>query len=322
MLKNLLRLAAISLAVVGAAPTHAQEAYPTKPIRLVVPFPPGGAVDIVGRLIAPRLSAALGQNVLVDNKGGANGTLGTDIVAKAPPDGYTILLSALGSITVIPQIQRVGYDPLQDLTPITQAVSLTLAWVGKADGKVRSAQDLLRMGKAGEKLSAGTSGNGSPNHLAIEQFNQMAGSKIVHIPYRGEGPALTDLLGGQIDLVMTTVVSAAPFIKDGRIIALATGGVTRSASLPNVPTVAESGLPGYEADAWQGFFVPAKTPRHIAVRLQQELSRILQSQEVRDYLSARGTEAVGKSSEDFERKVRSEHAKYGKLVRDINLKLE
>ncbi|MBN9425459.1 MAG: tripartite tricarboxylate transporter substrate binding protein [Burkholderiales bacterium] len=323
MLKNLIRAAVLALATVTAVAAHAQDAYPeNRPIRLVVPFPPGGAVDIVGRLIAPKLSEALGQNVVVENRGGANGTIGTGIVAKSAPDGHTILLSALGSITIIPQVQRVGYDPLKDLTALTQAVSLTLAWVSKSEGKVRSAQDLIRQAKAGATLSAGTSGNGSPNHLAIAQFNQLTGSRIAHVPYRGEGPALTDLLGGQIDLVVTTVVAAAPFIKDGRVVPLATGGSTRAASLPNVPTLQEAGISGYEADAWQGFFVPAATPRPIAERLQRELSKILKSAEVREFLTSRGTDPVGNTSEEFERKVRSEYDKYGKLIRAIDLKLE
>ncbi|MDB6002766.1 MAG: LacI family transcriptional regulator [Rhizobacter sp.] len=322
MLKSLFRATAIAAMLATAFAAGAQDAYPSKPIRLVIPFPPGGAVDIVGRIVAPKLSQAIGQPVVIDNKAGANGTIGADFVAKSAPDGYTVLLSALGAITVIPQVQKVAYDPLKDLVPVTQAVSLTLAWVAKSDGKLRSIADLMKLDKAGGKFSAGTSGNGSPNHLSIELFNQMAGAHIQHVPYRGEGPALTDLLGGQIDLVVTTVVSAAPFLAAGNIVALATGGTKRAVSLPEVPTMAEQGLAGYEADAWQGFFVPAKTPKEVTAQLQAELSKILHSPEVRDYLTARGTDPVGNTSEEFDSQVRKEYDRYGKLIRAINLKLE
>lgn len=310
------------LALAAASGARAADAYPDRPIHLVIPFPPGGAVDIVGRVIAPKLQAALGQSVIVDNRPGANGTIGVDFVSKAKPDGYTVLLSALGAITIIPHAQKVGYDPLADLVPVTQAVSLTLAWVAKPTHPQATFADVVKTAQGGKMLTAGTSGIGSPNHLAIEELNKMAGTHITHVPYRGEGPALSDLLGGQIDMVVTTVVAAAPFLKSGQIVALSQGGTARADSLPNVPTVAEAGIKGYEADAWQGFFLPAKTPAPIVQRLQAELAKILHDPQTQAFLKDRGTDPVGNSSAEFAAHVRSESERYGQLAKAIDLKMQ
>ena len=301
----------------------AQAAYPSKPIRIIIPFPPGGAVDIVGRAVAPPLSAALGQPVVVENKPGANGTIGAALVAKSDPDGYTILLSALGAITVIPHVREVGYDPLTSLVPVTQAVTLALVWVARPGLQAASMADVIKLDRAGVKLSAGTSGNGSPNHLAVEQLNQMAGTHITHIPYRGEGPALTDLMGSQIDLVVTTLVAASAPLANGSIKILATSGSQAPQSMPQLSTVAQSAnLPGYWAEAWQGFFVPAGTPKAIVDRLNTEIVKILKSPDVSKFLLDRGTEPVGNSVADFTRQVRTESAKYGELAKRINLTVD
>jgi tripartite-type tricarboxylate transporter receptor subunit TctC len=301
----------------------AQTPYPSKPVRIVVPFPPGGAVDIVGRALAQHLSTAFGQPVVVENKPGANGTIGAALVAKAEPDGYTLLLSALGAITVIPHVRDVGYDPLKSLMPVTQAVRLSLVWLAKPGLEAKTMADIIKLDKAGVKLSAGNSGNGSPNHLAIEQFNLMAGTNITSVPYRGESPALTDLMGGQIDLAVITLVAATVPLNAGSIKLLATSGTKAPQSMPQLATVAgATGMTEYSAEAWQGVFVPAGTAPAIVNRLNTEIVKILHSPEVSKFLLDRGTEPVGNSVSEFAALVQTEFVKYGALAKKIQLKVE
>jgi tripartite-type tricarboxylate transporter receptor subunit TctC len=301
----------------------AQTPYPSKPIRIVVPFPPGGAVDIVGRALAQHLSTAFGQPVVVENKPGANGVIGSAMVAKAEPDGYTLLLSALGAITVIPHVRDVGYDPLKSLMPVTQAVRLSLVWLARPGLEAKTMADLIKLDKAGVKLSAGNSGNGSPNHLAIEQFNLMAGTNLTSVPYRGESPALTDLMGGQIDLAVITLVAASVPLNAGSIKLLATSGTKAPQSMPQLATVAAAtGLTEYSAEAWQGVFLPAGTAPAIVNRLNTEIVKILHSTEVSKFLLDRGTEPVGNSVSEFSALVQTEFVKYGALAKKIQLKVE
>ena len=303
--------------------TWAQTPYPSKPVRIVVPFPPGGAVDIVGRALAQHLSTAFGQPVVVENKPGANGVIGSALVAKAEPDGYTLLLSALGAITVIPHVRDVGYDPLKSLMPVTQAVRLSLVWLARPGLEAKTMADIIKLDKAGVKLSAGNSGNGSPNHLAIEQFNLMAGTNLTSVPYRGESPALTDLMGGQIDLAVITLVAATVPLNAGSIKLLATSGTKAPQSMPQLATVAAAtGLTEYSAEAWQGVFVPAGTPPDIVNRLNAEIVKILHSPEVSKFLLDRGTEPVGNSVSEFAALVQTEFVKYGALAKKIQLKVE
>ena len=321
-IRNIFRALMLSASLVGASAATAQDAYPNKPLKLVLPFPPGGPIDMIGRPLAEHLSRALGRQVIVDYKPGANGMIGVESVARAAPDGYTIVLSTLGPLTIIPQVQKVNYDPLNDLTPVTQAASGPLVLVAKADLKANSIPELIQMDREGVKLSAGTSGTGSPNHMALELFNQMAGTKINHIPYKGEGPAITDLVGGQTDLAITTLVAAAAQIKAKRIKVIAACGEKPPLAMPDLPTIAQQGLPGYDMGSWQGVFVPAGTPKAIVARLEKELVKILNSAEMRSYLLDRGAESVGSSAEEFGAYVRREFAKYGRLARSINLKFE
>jgi len=318
---NLLKQIAIAATFLFSAGVAAQGAYPSKPVRLIVPFPPGGAVDIVARAISEPLAKALGQSVVVENKAGANGTIGVSYVANSPPDGYNIVLSALGAITVIPHVREVGYDPLKSLQPVSQAVSLALVWVARSDLDVKDMEDVIKLAKSGKQLTVGTSGNGSPNHLAVEQLNQMAGVNLTHVPYKGEGPALADLMGGQIDLVVTTLVAATAPLDSGRIKAVGAAGSKPPKNLPNLKTVAESGVPGYSAEAWQGLFVAAGTPEPVVKRLNTEIVKILHSKDVGEFLSKRGTEPVGNSVEEFTQYITDEFNKYGALAKKINLKL-
>jgi tripartite-type tricarboxylate transporter receptor subunit TctC len=277
----------------------------------------------VGRALAQHLSTAFGQPVVVENKPGANGTIGAALVAKAEPDGYTLLLSALGAITVIPHVRDVGYDPLKSLMPVTQAVRLSLVWLAKPGLEAKTMADIIKLDKAGVKLSAGNSGNGSPNHLAIEQFNLMAGTNITSVPYRGESPALTDLMGGQIDLAVITLVAATVPLNAGSIKLLATSGTKAPQSMPQLATVAgATGMTEYSAEAWQGVFVPAGTAPAIVNRLNAEIVKILQSPEVSKFLLDRGTEPVGNSVSEFAALVQSEFVKYGALAKKIQLKVE
>ncbi|CAN1502065.1 PBP2_Bug_TTT domain containing protein [Burkholderiaceae bacterium] len=317
-----LRGLAVTLLLLPFA-SWAQTPYPSKPVRIVVPFPPGGAVDIVGRALAQHLSTAFGQPVVVENKPGANGTIGAALVAKAEPDGYTLLLSALGAITVIPHVRDVGYDPLKSLMPVTQAVRLSLVWLAKPGLEAKTMADIIKLDKAGVRLSAGNSGNGSPNHLAIEQFNLMAGTNITSVPYRGESPALTDLMGGQIDLAVITLVAATVPLNAGSIKLLATSGTKAPQSMPQLATVAgATGMTEYSAEAWQGVFVPAGTAPAIVNRLNTEIVKILQSPEVSKFLLDRGTEPVGNSVSEFAALVQTEFVKYGALAKKIQLKVE
>lgn len=317
-----LRGLAVTLLLIPFA-SWAQTSYPSKPVRIVVPFPPGGAVDIVGRALAQHLSTAFGQPVVVENKPGANGVIGAALVAKAEPDGYTLLLSALGAITVIPHVRDVGYDPLKSLMPVTQAVQLSLVWLAKPGLEAKTMADVIKLDKAGVKLSAGNSGNGSPNHLAIEQFNLMAGTNITSVPYRGESPALTDLMGGQIDLAVITLVAASVPLNAGSIKLLATSGTKAPQSMPQLATVAgATGMTEYSAEAWQGVFVPAGTAPAIVNRLNAEIVKILHSPEVSKFLLDRGTEPVGNSVSEFAALVQTEFVKYGTLAKKIQLKVE
>ncbi len=301
----------------------AQTPFPSKPIRIIAPFPPGGAVDIVARTLAQHLSTALGQPVLVENKPGANGTIGSALVAKAEPDGHTLLLSSVGAITIIPHVRDVGYDPLKGLMPVTQAVRLSLMWLARPGLEAQTMADLIKLDKAGIKLSAGTSGNGSPNHIAIEQFNLMAGTRIIAVPYRGESPALTDLMGGQIDLAVTTLVASAAPLKAGSIKLLATSGSKAPPTIPQLPTVAESaGLTEYSVEAWQGVFVPAGTAPDIVNRLNTEIVKIVHSPDVSKFLLDRGSEPVGSSVSEFSALVQTEFVKYGTLAKKIQLKVD
>ena len=322
---HLLAACLTSIAALSVTPgmTFAQGAYPAKPIKIVVPFPPGGAVDIVGRALATPLSSALGQPVVVENKPGANGTIGAALVAKAEPDGYTLLLSALGAITVIPHVREVGYDPLNSLLPVTQAVRLSLVWLARSGLAANTMAEVVTLALAGTTLSAGHSGNGSPNHLAIEQLNLMAQTKLTAIPYRGEGPALTDLMGGQIDLAVTTLVAASAPLRSGHIKLLATSGTKAPQSMPTLPTVSESaGLAGYSAEAWQGVFVPAGTAAEIVNRLNTEIVKALHSRDLSQFLLERGTEPVGNSVKEFEALVQTESVKYGELAKKVQLKID
>ena len=238
----------------------AAQVYPVKPLRMIVPFPPGGGTDILGRYLSLRLGEALGQQIIVENRGGANGTLGLDVASKAGPDGYTLVIGQTGNLTISPSLVKVGYDPARDFSPITLLVVSPLVLTIHPSLPARSLKELVALAKGRPgQLSYASSGSGSPGHLGMELLKKMAKIDMVHIPYKGAGPGFTDLVAGHVQLYLTSMLSAGQFVKAGRVRVLAAGGAQRSASMPDLPTIAESGYPGFEATNWWGVLGPAGT---------------------------------------------------------------
>ncbi len=324
MMHYLRALLVLPLTLSLSANALAQVAFPTRPINMVVGFAPGGGTDTTARIIAKKLGENLGHPVIVENRAGAGGTIAADLVAKASPDGYTILLAAVGSIAVAPhQIAKLPYDPLHDLAPITMAVVFANVLVVNSAVPAQSVADYVKLANAKPgTMSYGTSGIGGAGHLAGELFKIMAHADIRHVPYKGGGPAMSDLLGGQVPSVFASAPSAVPQVKAGRIRALATTGATRSASFPDVPTIAESGYPGYEATNWYAYMAPGKTPKAIIDRLNMELVKVLNTPEVRQQLLAQGMEPQPGTSEELAKYVQREYTTWGKVVKAAGIKAE
>jgi tripartite-type tricarboxylate transporter receptor subunit TctC len=322
------RRAALSLAATLAILTphaaSAAEASPAKPIRFVVAFPPGGGTDIIARSIAHKLAERLAQQVVVDNRPGAGGNIGTDIVAKSAPDGYTLLMGSAGPLAINASLfGKMPFDPIRDLAPVTLAASTPNVLVVHPSLKAATVNELIALAKArpGE-INFASSGHGTPAHLAGELFNSMAGVKLVHVPYKGAAPALADLLGGQVQLMFSTMPPALPHVKDGKLRALAVTSAKRSPAAPELPTVDEVALPGFEANTWHGVVVPTGTPAAIVARLNREIVAILHLPEVVERLSSQGAEALGSTPEEFAAYIRSETVKWAKVVRDSGAKAE
>ncbi len=322
------RRAALSLAATLAISTPhaaaAADAYPARPIRFVVAFPPGGGTDIIARSIAQKLAERLAQQVVVDNRPGAGGNIGTDIVAKSAPDGYTLLMGSAGPLAINASLfDKMPFDPIRDLAPVTLAASTPNVLVVHPSLKAATVNELIALAKArpGE-INFASSGHGTPAHLAGELFNSMAGVKLVHVPYKGAAPALADLLGGQVQLMFSTMPPALPHVKDGKLRALAVTSSKRSRAMPELPTVDEVALPGFEANTWHGVVVPADTPAAIVARLNREIVAILHLPEVVERLSGQGAEALGSTPEEFAAYIRSESVKWAKVVRDSGAKAE
>ena len=316
----------LALTVAGIAPHSGAfaQAYPNKAIRLIVPYAVGGSTDLTARLIAKSLSTRLGQPVIVDNRAGAGGAVGHDAVAKAPADGYTLLFSAAGPLTVTPHTYaKLPYDPVKGFEPITLVATQPLLLVVKPGLSVNSVADLVREAQAKPgKLSYGSFGTGSAAHLAGEYFKTLAKVDMVHVPYKGSGPALVDLVGGQIDLMFDVFSTAAPLVKSGKLRPLAVTGKARSPVLPQLPTVAESGLPGYEVYEWNAVFVPAGTPQAVVDRLAKEFSALLKEPGIRQRLEATGAEVVAAGPAELDAFRRAEIAKWGQLARAHKIQMD
>jgi len=306
------------------APQSFAQTYPNKPIRLIVPFPPGGGNDVIARVIAQHLTERFGQQVVVDNKAGANGIVGLQALMQAPPDGYTIAVGAAGPMAVNPSLyDKLPYDPLKDFAPITNMVNFPLLLVTHPSVPAKNMQELIALAKAKPgQLFFASPGSGNSGHLAGELFNSMAQVKTVHVPYKGQGPALSDLLTGQVQMLYSSIPSVVNPIKTGQLKALAVGSAKRLASLPDIPTIAESGVPGYEAYSWVGMLAPAKTPKDIVNKLNAEIVDILKRKDVADKLNQQGAIPVGDTPEQFAAYIKAEIDKWGSVVRSANIKAD
>jgi len=300
----------------------AQDAWPSRPLRMILPFPPGGGTDILGRLIAERLSAGLGQPVVTENRGGAGGNVGAEAAARSAPDGYTIVLVA-PSLAISPTLySKLNYDPVKDLAPVSLVATVPNVMVTQpslpGDLKAFIAAVKARPGA----LNFGSGGAGTSNHLAGELFNLVAGTKLVHIPYKGVNLAMQDVLSGNVHLVFIGIPAAAPHIKAGKLRALALVAPQRSGALPEVPTVAEAGLPDFEVTTWYGILAPAGTPRGIINRLNAELVKVMHAPELKEKLAATGTEPLTSTPDEFAAYIRKEIAKWGDVIRKAGVKAD
>jgi len=300
------------------------QAYPAKPIRLVVPFPAGGTTDILARAVGQKLTEAWGQPVVVDNRPGAGGNIGSELVAKAAPDGYTLLMGTVGTHAINASLYaKMPYDHIKDFAPVILVAGVPNVLVVNPAVPVNSVQELIAYAKANPgRLNFASSGSGTSIHLSGELFKVMAGVQMTHIPYKGSSPALQDLIGGQVQLMFDNLPSALPQIKGGKLRALAVTSATRAAALPDVPTVAEAGLPGFEASSWFGVLAPAGTPVAIIARLNAEIAKWLASPEAREKLAGQGANAAGGSPEDFAKHIAAETAKWQKVVKESGAKVD
>ena len=319
-----LALSVLLVAAAIAGQQAAAQSYPTKPVRLIVPSPAGGSVDILSRMVGEKIGPALGQQIIADPRAGANGTIGTEICAKAAPDGYTLVMGYVGLIAVnISLYKRLPYDPQKDLTPIALVAQAPQVLVTHPSLPVKSVQELIRLAKSKPgDLTFGSPGIGSGGHLTMELFKTMAGLDLTHVPYKGAAPALTDLLGGQISLMLSSTIGSQRYVKDGKLRALAVTGVNRSAALPGVPTMIESGLARFESTSWFGILAPAGTPRDVVGKLHGEIIKALKMKDVRDRLATLGAEPSYKTPEEFAAYIKSEIAKWGQVIKNAGIEAQ
>lgn len=319
------RAALLCVLLASVAGVQAQDTYPSKPIRLVVPFTPGGVTDSSGRLIADFLGKRLGQQIVVENKPGASGNIGTAQVVAAVPDGYTLLLAFDGTMVINPHVfAKVPFDTLKDFAPIGRIGSATLILVAHPEVPVKSLQDLIALSKT-KPLAYGTSGIGGTPHIAGEMLAQRTGGRLEHVPYKGGGQAMTDVMGGSIPLVYTAVAGAQGHVKSGKLKAIAVSGARRSSSLPDVPTFIESGLPSlsdFVVDSWVGLLAPAGTPAAVLARLNSELNAVLNDPAVRERLAVLGIDPTPGTSEQFRQQMQKDLVAYGAIVKAANIKLD
>ena len=325
-MKSLWRIArralpAVALAVLAGG-AYAQ-AYPAKPIRWIVPFPPGGSTDLLARVVGQKLTESWGQQVIVENKGGAGGTLGAAEAARAPADGYTLLMGAIHHTIATSVYPKLPYDFQKDFAPITVVAIVPNVLVVNPSVPANSTKELIAYAKANPgKLTYGSAGMGTAHHLIGEQFNLQAGVNILHVPYKGSSPAVADLVGGQVQIMYDTVASCLPHIKSGKLRPLAVTTAKRSVALPDVPTIAEAALPGFEVTTWFGALAPAKTPNEIVVKLNGEIVKILAMPDVRKRLLDAGAEPVGSTPGEMAAQIKRETEEFGKIVRQAKITAE
>ena len=317
--------ASVVLATLLAGHALAQApGFPQKPVRIIVAFPPGGGTDIVARIVGQKLSDAWGQQVIVDNRAGASGVIGTEAAARAAPDGYTWFMGTMGNLTVNQHLYRkMPVDPQRDLTALSQVVAVHFVMVAHPSLPAKNVKELIALAKSRPgQINYSSSGPGGAPHLGGELLKSMAGIDLAHIPYKGSGPSFTDLLGGQVSLTFDSLLQAYPYIKAGKLNALGVLGSKRSPLLPQTPTIAESGVPGYELTNWFGLVLPAATPRELITRLYGDVSKVLVQADVRDKLQAMGADVIGSTPEQFSTFMRSETAKWDKVIRTANIRAE
>jgi len=301
----------------------AAESYPGRPVRMIVAVPPGGPADTLARLVGPRLGEALGQTVVIDNRPGANGIIAYEMAARAVPDGYTFVLVAAG-VAINPSLYRkVPYDPVRDFAAITQGVSVPNILIVHPSVPATSVRELISVANARRgELTFASAGNGTSGHLALELFRQLAKIDVVHVPYKGGGPALAEVIAGQVQALFSIALAATPQLKAGKVRALAISSAQRSPVAPDLPTIAESGFPGFEVIGWFGWLAPAATPKDIVARLNREIVSVLQQRQVRERLAGMSTVPVGNTSKQFGDFIRAERDKWGKVIRRAGIKLE
>ena len=298
--------------------------YPNKAIRLIMPYPIGGSIDIAGRMVAQRLADNLGQAVVVDNRTGAGGIVGTETGARAAPDGYTVLMGGTGTLALSPSLQKnLPYDPNKDFTPVTLLVTIPYVVVVQPSFKATNIKDLIALAKAKpNEINYGSGGSGSAPHLAAELFKTMADVRITHVPYKGSTPAITDTMSGQVQLTFTGIPSVMTQMKAGRLRPIGVTSLKRTAALPEVPTIAESGVPGYEVNPWFGVLLPARTPQPLVSRLNAEILKVLQLPATRERFAAEGFEAAGNTPAQFAAYIKAEQIKWGKVIKDAGIKAD
>jgi tripartite-type tricarboxylate transporter receptor subunit TctC len=320
---NRLNLALAIFALAGTVQAQAND-YPAKPIRLVVPAAPGGGADFLARIVGVKLGELVGQSVVVENRAGASGTIAADGTAKSAGDGYTVLMGQSTSIVIAPQLYpKLPYDTLRDLKPVTLVAEVPNVMVVHPSVPANTVKELIALAKAKpEMLNFGSSGNGAPSHLAGEMFKSATGTRLVHVPYKGAGPAVNALIAGEIQVMFAPIVAVLPQVKSGRLRALGVTSAKRSAAAPDLPTLAETGLTGYEISSWFGLFVPASTPAAVVDKLFKETTRVLKSPDVIERFAKEGAEPVGSTPADFNNYVRAEFVKYNKVIKDNNIKAD
>jgi tripartite-type tricarboxylate transporter receptor subunit TctC len=308
-------------AVIAALPSHAQN-YPDRPVRMIVAFPPGGAADILARIAAQPLTRGLGQQVVIDNRGGAGGLIATEIAARANPDGYTLFWTSIPHVINPHLYSKVNYDALRDFTPVIQFVSVPLMMAAGPSLPAKTVKDVIAAAKAKPgHISYGSGGSGSSSHLAMELFKSMAQVDLAHVPYKGTGPMITDMLGGQIGLTIASAVPLTPQVKSGKLRGLAVTGPKRSPAFPDLPAIAET-VRGYEVVNWFGIVAPAGTPKAIVSRVNSELNKALESPDLVKALASQTAEAVGGTPEDFAKVIRADYAKWAKVVKQSGARVD
>jgi len=313
--------AALGVVLFGLC-AHAQD-YPSRPVRIVVPFAPGGPNDIIVRLVAQKLTETWGQPFVVENRPGAGGNIGTDFVAKAAPDGYTLLSVGPGSLIINPLIGKVPYDTARDFAPVTLMARAPNALVAHPSLPAGSVKELIELARSQPgRINYGSGGNGSTPHLAGALFAAMAGIALTHVPYKGTAPATADLIGGQVQIAFLGIPTVLPHVKSGKLHVLAVTGKHRSPELPGVPTVDEAGVPGYELSPWYGLLAPAGTPREVVVRLGEEVSRVVRAPEMKEKLAVQGAEVAGGSPEEFAALIRADTSTWSRVVKDAGIRIE